>query len=427
MIYSIKHKSKAVAFSLNISLICAGCAQLDDGSQLSTLSQAMSWQIPRSTIGVEVDGSDEQGPSLASASATCGRYFLPSEKNKFLACEKLMTAQYYGDGNSFTFEGTLIYFADVETERGKGPRSLVEETGISSRLKYLEAIWGKDGALCLSKPRWAHIHEKFKPTTVSLPNCELRPGSPDKAWAGAPFDGNGLIISYSYNRHRRLLTARLPASGAIISAPDSWLDSNWHAYESLSENIVYSSENRPLHLGSSLWEPCEEGKVCAYSLNSSRIEEDQDVSALRLWKRCTSATCDYISTAADLTSHEARSEREIHADQVYSLTDASLGYILNNPRPGALPLITYVDDVTGEHFTMTRRAAEQVTGRRIRETKSIEGYVYSILVNHVERPASPACVCRCPKYCGESIPTVPGCTPCRPACPSACSPRPISE
>jgi hypothetical protein len=92
----------------------------------------------------------------------------PSDKVSLLeACTRMMRADYCGNGDSYTNDGTFVSIWD---NRAVSTREVVAE------MKF-EAAWSEHGAVCLARPRWI----------TKQPRCTLRScGDADQAMSLAP-------------------------------------------------------------------------------------------------------------------------------------------------------------------------------------------------------------------------------------------------
>jgi hypothetical protein len=96
----------------------------------------------------------------------------PASVEQRQATLKMITADYCGDGHSYTADGTPLYW---ENQSG----TVTPEPG--ANLDALEAIWTADGALCLDVPRLVEPNE----VQCARPSCaEL--GLDDGEWATYP-------------------------------------------------------------------------------------------------------------------------------------------------------------------------------------------------------------------------------------------------
>lgn len=73
---------------------------------------------------------------------------------------RMVTADYCGNGHSFTVNGTQVAWRDAAGQ----VEPLVKEN-------VLEALWDENGAICLNKPRHANIDEVFS-ECGDIPTCE---------------------------------------------------------------------------------------------------------------------------------------------------------------------------------------------------------------------------------------------------------------
>ncbi len=104
------------------------------------------------------------------------------------ACTRMIRADYCGDGTSFTKDGTLIDMGD-----GVGVQSF--ET-VSRPSFAFEAVWGPNGATCVSKTRY--------PLT-QVPSClaDRLADSCDDMVAATERSG-GVVLSKPLGERRRL-------------------------------------------------------------------------------------------------------------------------------------------------------------------------------------------------------------------------------
>jgi hypothetical protein len=84
----------------------------------------------------------------------------PASVEQRQATFKMITADYCGAGTSFTSDGTPLFWEN---------QSLSVETGLHP-FADVEALWGPEGALCLSTPRLALMEEVA--VYCELPACE---------------------------------------------------------------------------------------------------------------------------------------------------------------------------------------------------------------------------------------------------------------
>lgn len=97
------------------------------------------------------------------AIARClGKDYSPSKNaDEFLACIRLLRADYCGDGDAHTFSGT-----DVDMHDPSNPVTPPEcQDG-----RCFEASWSKEGAVCIARPRWKER---------GLGACDTKFGQPD--------------------------------------------------------------------------------------------------------------------------------------------------------------------------------------------------------------------------------------------------------
>ena len=350
------------------------------------------------------DGSDEQGPDFTAAIGKCKEKYPDMRINddRRAACVHMFMAQYYGSLKSaYTFQGTLINWADSDTPLGTGARpwGTYIDSGYTHHT-YFEAIWGINGALCLSYPRWRPIHDKFKPTSSTLPDCGTDPKNSYTPWIENPFAGTGankgLLVSYAVNWDLTPLTIRMFTYTGVYATAGDVEASSWRPYSTyniLDEVLVHSSKQPPRRV-----KHADEYGI-EYELDPSFI-------SLSSWNTChpkgTLPYCDSITTADDLTLPSERGKRSIpgtdnYQKDIYTTpwgTEPNTVYAVRTAMPGTVPLITYRDS-TGRHLTATAEAAKKLTTRTLTPVY-VEGYVYPIVLNDIDtgrpRVCSPPCV-----------------------------------
>ncbi|WP_437738855.1 ADYC domain-containing protein [Sorangium sp. So ce1335] len=97
-------------------------------------------------------------------------------------CTRMVRADYTGDGDAATAEGTLI---DVEDNKG----IQIREQGSHAPELDLEAVWGPDGAVCRNHPRIADPGKPRGPLETCSPEEEAPdPSRPERLrnWSCAP-------------------------------------------------------------------------------------------------------------------------------------------------------------------------------------------------------------------------------------------------
>ena len=249
-------------------------------------------------------GSDMQSPDPTEAQVHCRAAYYPVVPSADLlkACAHMFMAKYHKDISlAFTYKGTRIEWADKDTSLGNSPR----EFGIynsNSQLRLFEAIWGKDGAICVSKPRWSGIYDSFhkRTTTVRLPDCRERPSDPAKPWLGNPFSGGGLLVSYAVNWNHAYMVSWLRPDGEVQTGGDG--------YEVIDTFTVYNAETVPLGDGTK-------------SGSDYEYQPDLDYGRAHHWRACYpkggNSVCDSITTLSDLSQASELTAREIPTDRRY--------------------------------------------------------------------------------------------------------------
>ena len=405
------------------SLIGCGDRSTEEIDEIKSLRQQIRVIYSHRVYSPERDGNDEQGPDIDHAKDLCKTAF-PDAISQFSACINLMTAKYFSSSNlSFTFTGTTIYFSDQNGNKSVAPRSLTEAIGTSSRQRTFEAIWNKDGAVCLSNPRWKEVYQKFKPASTDIRDCAVDPKVPNVPWIGQPFAGEGYLITYYYNQQKRLITAKV--FNQVITAPESFLRGVYFSYELISEFLVFSETEKPLKFLQLRTDPCSGGTLCSMSIGGvSELEEDDNAQMLSMWQCCNSSACSSITTTSDLNVSVEKTRRGIGAEYICTMKLANIGYIYQEAKPDTEALRTFRGDISGRFVTVVG----PISSLGLTESftyKYTEGYVYPFKVNHITSaspaPATPpvATGC-CQKFCDEVLPSscnVPGragiCLPCK--------------
>jgi hypothetical protein len=405
------------------SIVGCGDRSTEEIDEIESLRQQIRVIYSHSVSSPEQDGNDEQGPDIDHAKDQCNKAF-PTSSLKYSACINMMAAKYFSSSNlSFTFTGTVIYFSDENGKKLGASRTLTEAIGTSSRQRTFEAIWGKDGAVCLSNPRWKEAYQKFKPASTDIRDCAVDPKVPNVPWIGQPFTGEGLLITYYYNQQKRLITAK--AGNQVITAPESFLKGAYASYELSSELLVFSETEKPLKFLQLKMEPCSGTTLCSLSIPGiSELEEDDNTRMLSVWECCNRSSCSSVTTTGDLNDSYAKTVRGIGAEYICTVKSLNIGYIYQEAKPDTEALRTFRGDISGRFVTV----AGPISLLGLTESfsyKYTEGYVYPIKVNYITSaspaPATPpvATSC-CKKFCDELLPSycnVPGrvdtCLPCK--------------
>lgn len=129
-----------------------------------------AWHNEPNTVTLSCDaaGNDEGAEQFEEADGAitkCMRSFQINPQlfgNAFLACIRMVRADYCGDGHPHTYTGTEVGVATPQS-----PMTLSEcKDG-----RCFEASWSKDGAVCFARPRWtgagmdfAACQDQFTPT-----------------------------------------------------------------------------------------------------------------------------------------------------------------------------------------------------------------------------------------------------------------------
>ncbi len=391
---------------LMIVFFLHGCSNdyIEGKDSRASLGLYIAPTIYRNNVkGMERDGSDEQGPSISHAITQCesnfGREPLSTKFDKISACKYMMTAKYFENSTlSFTFKGTTIYFSDATGLNGNSSRSTHEPIGTSSRLRHIEAIWGKNGALCLSNPRWREIYDRYKPTSLSIRNCDTDPGTPNTPWIGAPFVGGGLLISYYYNQPVKLVTASVGTQ--YITAPESFIITLTSSFSSSSEFLVFSEQERPLRCLKDLKKECKDNSLWPLDIGGiSELEEDTDTAMLSVWECCYGRNCSNITTSVDLTKTEHKAPRGLTAQYNCSIQKQNIGYVYLSEKPETSAIITSQQRHSKKFIT----AISGFASTEPLDFNFIEGYAYKFRINDISMPPPKPINC-CPKFCGESLP-----------------------
>lgn len=386
------------------SVFGCGDRSTEEIDEIESLRQQIRVIYSHSVSSPEQDGNDEQGPDIDHAKDLCKKAFTTSSL-KYSACTNMMAAKYFSSSNlSFTFTGTVIYLSDQNGNKSGTSRTLTEAIGTSARQRTFEAIWGKDGAVCLSNPRWKEIYQRFKPASTDIRDCAVDPKAPNVPWIGQPFAGEGFLITYYYNQQKRLITAK--AFNQVITAPESFIRGAYVSYELISEFLVFSETEKPLKFLQLRTDPCSGSTLCSMSVGGvSDLEEDDNVQMLSMWECCKSSSCSLITTTSDLSNVSAKAVRGIGSDYVCSMKSPNIGYIYQEAKPDTEALRTFRGDISGRFVTVVGPSSSLGLTESF-TYKYTEGYVYPFKVNHITSasPAPPVATSCCKTFCDEVLP-----------------------
>jgi hypothetical protein len=380
-----------ISFSLCLSLClnwgCGEFVDLDTGS-ISNLSQPLVGICSSSSPMMPNNcGSDMQSPEYSEAINHCKSAYSPIYRstipNDLLsACANMFMAKYYKElPFAFTQKGTRIEWADKNTPVGNSAREYGRYNS-KSQLRLFEAIWGKDGAICITRPRWLPIHWRFSQGTSmpDLPDCRNRPIVASQPWIESPFIGNGLLISYSVNwDYIYILSSECKVSSGYCSAGEV-SNEEGAGQEVIGQFLIYNRVKPPLGI------PSKDGLDYVY-------ENDDEYTPVYSWRACyalgANSVCDSILTASDMSISAELMARGIPPARIYS-RGTKIGYILKSKKDGSISLNTYIDKNTGRHLTIGENSVSSAARTRNLQLVKTEGYVYT---------DEASCVCtstRCP-------------------------------
>ncbi|MCY1061804.1 ADYC domain-containing protein [Nannocystis sp. SCPEA4] len=106
-----------------------------------------------------------QGENFAGTTA-------PATRDQQDATLKMITADYCGTGHSFTVQGTAIHWENSARTVTIAPGTVYG---------YFEAIWGKDGAICLNDPR--AVDRSEVEAECDIPLCPIDWETTSHEWA----------------------------------------------------------------------------------------------------------------------------------------------------------------------------------------------------------------------------------------------------
>lgn len=350
--------------------IVSGCGPIENRSveePAGSLVQPLG-AIP--TI-VYKPGNDMQGPDIDKAREKCRRRYRDEGSARHTACIKMMLGKYHSDDSySYTFDGTLIEFGDSDNV------TVNERGGIYIDLSHdlrIEAIWGVEGALCITRPRWSAFYYKHKSADKRLPDCTVDRGV--GPWIGQPFRHGGLLISFVVNeRSVALYTYQNKVTGVIFTSGEvPWdqrsntdidiVDLAGFSYaQKIFRKDSYCDDACPLNLEEDNVELQVHEFLCSY-------QKDSSCSTL------TGRIKDYVTTSHHITGRGMPLSNHFY-QPVWPLAYYIRRTNTETIKPGMIKLNTYFNENKKMYFTSTERIVRQV----LKDTTSVEvateGYIY---------------------------------------------------
>ena len=358
---------------VSIMMFTVGC---DTGEAVFTHESIVSQVQKIETIPIMLfaPGNDMQGPNTTKAKHICKERYKSETSDRYKACLNMMLAKYLAsDARSFTFEGTLIEFADSDSS---WPLPTTSPFGTfyvdPAHDEKIEAIWGINGALCISKPRWGDFYFKNVPPEKRLPDCKASRAS--GPWIGQPFRDGGVLVSFVVNdKIATLYTYKNNRTGVLFTVSKI-------PYADLDDSIDVIDLAGFAYSGPSyIKQPYCDDK-CPLAMDSDNIllpTYRLICSDDRFYGGCLPPGYD--------SPHDYVNNRQIsgylkYGKKTFSEVMFNGNFIyrpdLANPRPGMVKLITYYNENKDQYFTTTERIARQILKDTTSKEYAVEGYIF---------------------------------------------------